>query len=97
MMNHHTCELFFDNLEVPADNLIGEEGNGFKYILDGMNAERCLIAGESIGDGYRFVERAKNYANERVIFDRPIGKNQGVQFPIARAYINNCAAVPDEI
>lgn len=92
MMNHHTNELFFDNLEVPAENLIGEEGNGFKYILDGMNAERCLIAGECIGDGYWFVERAKNYANERVIFDRPIGKNQGVQFPIAKAYINVRAA-----
>jgi acyl-CoA dehydrogenase len=92
MMNHHTYELFFDNLEVPAENLIGEEGNGFKYILDGMNAERCLIAGESIGDGYWFVERARNYANGRVIFDRPIGKNQGVQFPIARAYINVRAA-----
>ena len=92
MTNHHTYELFFDNLEIPAENIIGEEGNGFKYILDGMNAERCLIAGECIGDGYWFVDRAKNYANERVIFDRPIGKNQGVQFPIARAYINVRAA-----
>jgi acyl-CoA dehydrogenase len=92
MMNHHTNELFFDNLEIPAENLIGEEGNGFKYILDGMNAERCLIAGECIGDGYWFVERSKNYANERVIFDRPIGKNQGVQFPIATAYIKVRAA-----
>jgi len=92
MMNHHTTELFFDNLEVPAENLIGEEGDGFKYILDGMNAERCLIAGECIGDGYWFVERAKNYASERVIFDRPIGKNQGVQFPIAKAYVNLRAA-----
>ena len=92
MMNHHTNELFFDNLEVPAENLIGEEGAGFKYILDGMNAERCLIAGECIGDGYWFVERARKYANERVIFDRPIGKNQGVQFPIAKAYINVRAA-----
>jgi acyl-CoA dehydrogenase len=92
MMNHHTNELFFDNLEVPAENLIGEEGNGFKCILDGMNAERCLIAGECIGDGYWFVERARKYANERVIFDRPIGKNQGVQFPIAKAYINVRAA-----
>jgi acyl-CoA dehydrogenase len=92
MTNHHTYELFFDNLEVPAENLIGEEGNGFRYILDAMNAERCLIAGECIGDGYWFVERAKNYAKERVVFDRPIGRNQGVQFPIARAYINVRAA-----
>ncbi len=92
MTNHHTYELFFDNLEIPADSLISEEGQGFKYILDGMNAERVLIAGESIGDGYWFIDRAKKYANERIVFDRPIGKNQGVQFPIARAYVNVRAA-----
>jgi len=87
MVNHETNELFFDNLEVPAENLIGEEGRGFKYILDGLNAERTLIAAECIGDGYWFVERAAKYANERIVFDRPIGRNQGVQFPIADAYI----------
>ncbi len=92
MMNHETNELFFDNLKVPAENLIGEEGKGFRYILDGMNAERILIAAECIGDGYWFVDRAKNYASERVVFDRPIGQNQGIQFPIARAYINVEAA-----
>jgi acyl-CoA dehydrogenase len=92
MMNHHTNELFLDNLEVPAENLIGEEGNGFRYILDGMNAERILIAAECVGDGYWFIDRAKAYAKERVIFDRPIGKNQGVAFPIARAYANVRAA-----
>lgn len=92
MTNHHTYELFFDNLEIPADSLIKEEGQGFKYILDGMNAERVLIAGESIGDGYWFIDRAKKYANERIVFDRPIGKNQGIQFPIARAYVNVRAA-----
>jgi acyl-CoA dehydrogenase len=87
LVNHETNELFFDNLELPAENLIGEEGRGFRYILDGLNAERTLIAAECIGDGYWFVERAVQYANERVVFDRPIGKNQGVQFPIAEAYI----------
>ena len=87
MVNHETNELFFDNLEVPAENLIGEEGRGFKYILDGLNAERTLIAAECIGDGYWFIERAAKYANERIVFDRPIGRNQGVQFPIADAYI----------
>ena len=92
MVNHETNELFFDNLEVPAQNLIGEEGQGFRYILDGLNAERTLIAAECIGDGYWFVERAVKYANERVVFDRPIGKNQGVQFPIADAYIEIEAA-----
>src|SRR6202030_2939121 len=92
MVNHETNELFFDNLEVPVDNLIGEEGRGFKYILDGLNAERTLIAAECIGDGYWFIERASKYANERVVFDRPIGKNQGVQFPIADAYIEVEAA-----
>lgn len=92
MTNHHTYELFFDNVEIPADSLIKEEGQGFKYILDGMNAERVLIAGESIGDGYWFIDRAKKYANERIVFDRPIGKNQGIQFPIARAYVNVRAA-----
>ena len=92
MMNHETNELFFDDLRVPAENLIGEEGKGFRYILDGMNAERILIAAECIGDGYWFIERASSYAKERVVFDRPIGKNQGIQFPIARAYVNVEAA-----
>ena len=92
MVNHETNELFFDNLEIPAENLIGEEGMGFKYILDGLNAERVLIAGECIGDGYWFIDRATRYANERVVFARPIGKNQGVQFPIAEAYIEVEAA-----
>lgn len=92
MVNHETNELFFDNLEIPAENLIGEEGRGFRYILDGLNAERALIAAECIGDGRWFVEKATNYANERVVFDRPIGKNQGVQFPIAEAHIEIEAA-----
>jgi len=92
MVNHETNELFFDNLEIPAENLIGEEGKGFKYILDGLNAERALIAAECIGDGYWFVDRATKYANERVVFDRPIGRNQGVQFPIAEAFIEVEAA-----
>lgn len=92
MMNHETNELFFDNLRVPAENLIGEEGRGFRYILDGMNAERILIAAECIGDGYWFIEKATHYARDRVVFDRPIGKNQGIQFPIARAYVNVEAA-----
>jgi acyl-CoA dehydrogenase len=92
MDNHETNELFFDNLEIPAENLIGEEGKGFRYILDGLNAERVLIAAECIGDAYWFVERATKYANERVVFDRPIGKNQGVQFPIAESYIETEAA-----
>jgi acyl-CoA dehydrogenase len=92
MVNHETNELFFDNLEVPVENLIGEEGRGFRYILDGLNAERTLIAAECIGDGYWFIERATRYANERVVFDRPIGRNQGVQFPLAAAYIDVEAA-----
>ncbi len=92
MMNHHTTQIFFDNLFVPAENLIGEEGQGFRYLLDSLNAERILIAAESIGDGYWFVERAVNYANQRVVFGRPIGQNQGVQFPIAGAYIKLQAA-----
>jgi len=92
MVNHETNELFFDNVEIPAQNLIGEEGQGFRYILDGLNAERTLIAAECIGDGYWFIERASRYANERVVFDRPIGRNQGVQFPIAAAYIEVEAA-----
>jgi acyl-CoA dehydrogenase len=92
MVNHETNELFFDDLEVPAENLIGEEGKGFRYILDGMNAERILIAAECIGDGYWFVDKARHYANERRVFERPIGQNQGVQFPIARAYANVRAA-----
>lgn len=92
MMNHATTEIFIDNLEVPVENLIGEEGKGFRYILDGMNAERILIAAECIGDGRWFIDRATKYANERVVFDRPIGMNQGIQFPIARAYANIEAA-----
>ena len=92
MPNHETNELFFDNLEVPAQNLVGEEGKGFRYILDGMNAERILIAAECVGDGYWFLEKATGYARERVVFDRPIGQNQGIQFPIARAYVNVEAA-----
>jgi acyl-CoA dehydrogenase len=92
MVNHETNELFFENLEIPEVNLIGEEGKGFKYILDGLNAERTLIAAECIGDGYWFIDRATRYANERVVFDRPIGKNQGVQFPIAEAFIEVEAA-----
>lgn len=92
MMNHQTNELFFDNLEVPAENLIGEEGRGFKYILDGMNAERLLIAAECIGDGHWFIEKAAQYSKDRVVFDRPIGQNQGIQFPIARAHVNVEAA-----
>jgi acyl-CoA dehydrogenase len=92
MVNHETNELFFDNFEVPAENLIGEEGQGFIYILDGMNAERILIAAECIGDGYWFIDKARGYANERIVFDRPIGQNQGIQFPIAQAYANVRAA-----
>jgi acyl-CoA dehydrogenase len=92
MVNHETSEVFFDNFEIPAENLIGQEGQGFRYILDGMNAERILIAAECIGDGYWFIDKARNYANERIVFDRPIGKNQGIQFPIARAYANVRAA-----
>ena len=92
MLNHGTTELFFDELRVPIENLIGTEGEGFKYILDGMNAERVLIASECIGDGRFFVDRATAYAKDRVVFDRAIGQNQGVQFPIARAYIEIEAA-----
>jgi acyl-CoA dehydrogenase len=92
MVNHETNEVFFDNLEIPAENLIGVEGQGFKYILDGLNAERVLIAAECIGDAYWFIDRARRYANDRVVFDRPIGKNQGIQFPIADSYIETEAA-----
>ena len=92
MVNHETFELFFDDLEIPAENLIGEEGKGFGYLLDGLNAERTLIAAECIGDGRWFIERVVGYANERVVFGRPIGQNQGVQFPIAEAYIEIEAA-----
>ncbi len=92
MMNHGTTEVFFDNMEVPAENLIGEEGKGFRYILSGMNAERILIAYECIGDAKWFTEKATNYAKERSVFGRPIGQNQGIQFPIARAYANMRAA-----
>jgi alkylation response protein AidB-like acyl-CoA dehydrogenase len=92
MLNHATTELFFDNLEVPVENLIGQEGKGFKYILDGMNAERILIAAECIGDGKFFIDRASAYAKEREVFGRPIGQNQGIQFPIARAHVQISAA-----
>jgi len=92
MINHHTNALFFDNVEVPIANLIGQEGMGFRYIIDGWNAERILVAAEAIGDGRWFVERAARYARERVVFGRPIGSNQGVQFPIAKAYANIEAA-----
>jgi len=92
MVNHETNELFFENLEIPEENLIGHEGMGFKYILDGLNAERTLIAAECIGDGYWFIDRVSRYARDRVVFGRPIGQNQGVQFPIADAYIEVEAA-----
>jgi acyl-CoA dehydrogenase len=92
MINHNTTEVFFDNLRIPADALIGEEGKGFRYILDGMNAERILIAAEALGDAQYFIRRASEYACERVIFGRPIGQNQAVQFPIARAYAETEAA-----
>jgi len=92
MVNHETNELFFENLEIPEENLIGEEGKGFKYILDGLNAERTLIAAECIGDGYWFIDRATRYAKDRVVFGRPIGQNQGVQFPIAESFIEVEAA-----
>jgi alkylation response protein AidB-like acyl-CoA dehydrogenase len=92
MINHNTCEVFFDNLEVPAENLIGVEGQGFKYIVDSMNAERILIASESLGDAKFFIRRAADYAKERVVFGRPIGQNQGVAFPIARAHADMIAA-----
>ena len=92
MMNHQSTQLYIDDLEVPADNLVGEEGRGFGYLLDGLNAERILIAAECVGDGRWFIDRACSYANERVVFDRPIGRNQGVQFPIARAHVNLEAA-----
>jgi len=92
MINHATTELFFDDLEVPAENLIGEEGKGFRYIIDGMNAERILIAAECIGDGRFFIDRASAYAKERSVFGKPIGENQAIQFPIARAYVQVSAA-----
>jgi acyl-CoA dehydrogenase len=92
MMNHATTELFFDDLAVPTDALVGEEGKGFRYLLDGLNAERILIAAECVGDGRWFIERSTRYAKDRVVFNRPIGQNQGVQFPIARAHVNVEAA-----
>jgi alkylation response protein AidB-like acyl-CoA dehydrogenase len=92
MMNHNSCELFFDNMEVPAENLVGDEGSGFRYILDGMNAERLLIAAESIGDAKWFIRKATDYAKDRKVFGRPIGQNQGIAFPIARAYAQMRAA-----
>ena len=92
MVNHETNQVFFDGLEVPEENLIGEEGRGFRYILDGLNAERILISAECIGDGYWFIDHATSYAKERVVFDAPIGRNQGIQFPIARAYVSIQAA-----
>ena len=87
-MNHATTEVFFENLEVPAENLIGEEGLGFRYLIDSLNAERILIAAECVGDGRWFLERSCRYAKERVVFNRPIGQNQGIQFPLARAHVN---------
>jgi acyl-CoA dehydrogenase len=87
MMNHSTTEVFFNDLEVPAENLVGEEGKGFRYLIDGLNAERILIAAECVGDGRWFVERATRYARERIVFGRPIGQNQGIQFPVARAHV----------
>jgi hypothetical protein len=92
MVNHETHELFFDDLEIPVENRIGEEGRGFKYLLDGLNAERTLVAAECLGDAYWFIEKVSKYVNERIVFDRPIGQNQGVQFPIARAWVNLQAA-----
>ena len=92
MVNHETNEVFFDGLEIPAETIVGQEGQGFRYILDGLNAERTLIAAECIGDGWWFVDRARRYASERVVFERPIGKNQGVQFPIAESYVEIEAA-----
>jgi acyl-CoA dehydrogenase len=92
MMNHATTEMFFDDLEVPVANRIGEEGKGFRYLLDGLNAERILIAAECVGDGRWFIERSCAYSKDRIVFDRPIGKNQGIQFPIARAHVNVEAA-----
>ncbi|MGB0381849.1 MAG: acyl-CoA dehydrogenase family protein, partial [Alphaproteobacteria bacterium] len=92
MVNHHATEVFFDNLKVPAENIIGEEGKGFRYIIDGLNAERILVSSESIGDARWFVKTAVNYAKERVVFDRPIGQNQAISFPIARAHAETEAA-----
>lgn len=92
MMNHATTEVYFDNLRVPAENLIGEEGKGFRYVLSGMNTERILIAGECVGDAKWFIEKASTYGKDRIVFGRPIGQNQGIQFPIARAYANMRAA-----
>ncbi len=92
MMNHATTEVFFDNLKIPEDNLVGDEGKGFRYILSGMNAERILIAAECIGDAKWFTRKSTNYANERHVFGRPVGQNQGIQFPIARAYAQMRAA-----
>ncbi|MBV9969175.1 MAG: acyl-CoA/acyl-ACP dehydrogenase, partial [Xanthobacteraceae bacterium] len=92
MMNHSTTEVFFDNVRIPAENLIGEEGKGFRYILSGMNAERILIAAECIGDAKWFIAKAAGYAGERIVFGRPIGRNQGVQFPLAKAYAQMRAA-----
>jgi acyl-CoA dehydrogenase len=92
LMNHNSTEVFFDDLYVPKENLIGEEGKGFRYILDGINAERILVASECIGDGRWLLERGVDYANERVVFGRPIGQNQGIQFPLARSYVQLEAA-----
>jgi len=92
MINHHACELFFDNLEIPEENLLGELDQGFRVILDGMNAERILIAAECVGDARYFIDHATDYAKDRIVFDRPIGSNQGIQFPIAKCYANMEAA-----
>ena len=97
MVNHETNELFFENLEIPAENLIGEEGKGFRYILDGLNAERTLIAAECIGDGYWFIDRVTRYVKERVVFGRPIGQNQGVQFPDRRGPHRSGGGQPDAL
>ena len=97
MLNHATTELFFDDLKVPVENRVGEEGKGFRYILSGMNAERILIAAECIGDAKWFIAKATNYACERVVFGRPIGMNQGIQFPIAKAYAAMRAAERDRV
>jgi acyl-CoA dehydrogenase len=92
MINHNTTEVFFNDVPIPGDSLIGEEGKGFRYILDGMNAERCLTASESVGNGRYFLRKAVAYANERIVFNRPIGQNQGIQFPLAKAYADLEAA-----
>src|SRR4030095_4801340 len=92
MVNHETNEVFFEDFEVPADGLVGQEGQGFRYLLDGINAERILIAAECIGDGYWFIDKARRYASDRIVFDRPIGENEGFQFRLTRVYANTRSA-----